>query len=260
MAQQMLKNYDLDARMSDRSFVGTGYKGNFGQFDFQSCPDYIWTLAEKYLGLTKGSLDNVLAIAVSAEATAMEKITDLGVKLIDANECRGIKAQPLNKWGHEAFRKCQIIGKDTFSTTDLTTMGFTADVRKYPVAPSAINRENKVTVPVYNESGTIVGYKEIANTVATGGGNYQNGLETVKSPVANPTSKTFTGSSISVALTTATSGADIYYTIDGTDPVTSSTRAKYSTALSITATTTVKAYATKVGMLPSSVITETYTK
>ena len=121
MAQEMLKNYDLDVRMSDRNYVGTGYKGYAMQFHFQSVPDYIWSLAEKYLGLAAGALSNVYALAVSFEATAMGRVIDLGVKLIDANEVRGIKAQPLNIWGHEAIRKSYVVGDSTLTTTYLST-------------------------------------------------------------------------------------------------------------------------------------------
>ena len=73
LAQEMLKNYDLDVRMPDRDYVGTGYKGYAMGFHWQSAPDYIWSLAEKYLGLAAGSLSNVYAIAVSFESTAVGK-------------------------------------------------------------------------------------------------------------------------------------------------------------------------------------------
>lgn len=104
LAQEMLREYDLDAKFESKGYVGTGYKGHALGFHWQSAPDYIWTLAEKYLGLAAGALSHVYAIAVSFEATALGRIVDLGVKIIDANEVRGVKAQPLNVWGHEAFR------------------------------------------------------------------------------------------------------------------------------------------------------------
>ena len=52
-------------------------------------------------------------------------------------------------------------------------------------------------------------------------------------------------------------GATIYYTIDGSEPTTSSS--VYSSALNISATTTVKAFAVKDG-LTTGVVTKTYTK
>lgn len=175
LAQEMLKNYDLDVRMSDRDFVGTGYKGYAMQFHWQSCPSWIWSLAEKYLGLTAGALNNVQAIAVSFESTAMGRVVDLGVKMIDANEVRGIKAQPLNIWGHEAFRKSYIVGDSTLTNDYLTGLGFTADERRYPVAPKIANGDNVVTVPIYGTNGSVIGYKEVASAPTPNGGNMQSG-------------------------------------------------------------------------------------
>ncbi len=181
LAQEMLKNYDLDVRMADRDFVGTGYKGYAMQFHFQSAPDYIWSLAEKYLDLPAGALDNVHAIAVSFESTAMGRIVDLGVKMIDANEVRGIKAQPLNIWGHEAFRKSYVIGTSTLTNTYLTgTLGLTANDRKYPVAPKEANSNDTVMVPVYNADGAIIGYKEVAQGVKPNGDNFKSGKNVTK--------------------------------------------------------------------------------
>lgn len=179
LAQEMLKNYDLDVRMSDKNYVGTGYKGYAMGFHWQSAPDYIWTLAEKYLGLTPGALANVHAIAVSFEATAMGRVVDLGVKLIDANEVRGVKAQPLNIWGHEAFRKSFIIGTTGIDTTFFTGLGFTADAKKDVVAPDVANAEfDTVLVPVYGADGVeIVGYKQIAKGAKPNGDNFKSGVK-----------------------------------------------------------------------------------
>lgn len=176
MAQEMLKNYDLDVRMSDRDYVGTGYKGYAMQFHYQSAPDYIWKLAEKYLGLTAGALDNVDAIAVSFDATATATNIDLGVKLVDATNVRGQLAQPLNIWGHEAFRKSYVIGTTALTNTYLTeTLKFTAEKRIYPVAPKIANLGDVISVPVYDASGAIIGYKQVANVPTPNGGNIQSG-------------------------------------------------------------------------------------
>ena len=182
LAQEMLKNYDLDVRMSDRDYVGTGYRGYAMNFHFQSAPDYIWTLAEAYLGLAKGSLDNVDAIAVSFDATAMSDGVDLGVKLVDATEFRGALAQPLNIWGHEAFRKSYVIGKATLTNDYLTgTLSLSADERLYPVAPgdaaSALGETDTgyITVPIYGADNSVVGYRQIAKVPGPNGDNIQTG-------------------------------------------------------------------------------------
>src|SRR6188472_2138378 len=76
-------------------------------------------------------------------------------------------------------------------------------------------------------------------------------------PVANPVSGTEFATTLNVILTTPTSGADIYYTLNGTTPTTSST--KYTGPLSLVATTTVRAFATLAGN-DSPVVDFTYTK
>lgn len=256
MAQEMLKNYDLNERMSDRNYVGTGYKGYAMGFHYQSAPDYIWSLAEKYLGLPAGALDNVDAIAVSFDATAKATGIDLGVKVIDCPNPRGSLAQPLNIWGHEAFRKSFVIGDETLTTTYLsTTLSLTESSRLRPCAPAKANEgENQsdvIAVPVYAEDNvTIVGYRQVAAVPRPNGGNVRSGL-----PHVLPVKISIQGKSMT--LSTETDGASIYYTTDGSDPTISSE--KYSSAVTLSASVTVKAIATKAGYVPSVVETATYT-
>lgn len=78
--------------------------------------------------------------------------------------------------------------------------------------------------------------------------------------VKTPTFSVSEGSYIenqSVTISCATDGATIYYTTDGNDPTTSSST--YSSALSITSTTTVKAMAVKSGLTDSEIASATYT-
>ena len=75
--------------------------------------------------------------------------------------------------------------------------------------------------------------------------------------VASPASTKFTGST-SVALTCATSGVSIYYTTDGSTP--DATDTLYSTAISVTSTTTIKAIGIKANTTSSPILSETYTK
>lgn len=258
LAQEMLKNYDLNRNMSDRDFVGTGYKGYAMQFHWQSAPDFIWGLAEKYLGLPIGTLKNIDAVGVSYQATAMGSIIDLGVKIIDANEVRGSKAQPLNVWGHEAIRKSFLVGDSSLTNDYLSDLGFSDTDIKQPIHPNDKLDANSVDVPIFGDDGAVIGYKRIANIPRPNGDNVQSGMAHVADVAATPTSQSFTDASLSVSLATPTVGATIYYTTDGTTPTNKST--KYTDAISLTATTTVKAIAVKDGMAPSDVITEVYTK
>lgn len=83
-------------------------------------------------------------------------------------------------------------------------------------------------------------------------------VPTVATPVANPVSGTTFSDTQSVTLTCATEGATIYYTTDDSTPTISSI--PYSTPISLSATTTIKAIAVKDGMTNSAVIEATYTK
>jgi hypothetical protein len=79
---------------------------------------------------------------------------------------------------------------------------------------------------------------------------------TVITPTATPPAGTYT-SAQNVALSCATNGANIYYTIDGSTP--SSSSILYSSAISIGVTTTLKAIAVKDGMTNSGILEAGYT-
>lgn len=93
---------------------------------------------------------------------------------------------------------------------------------------------------------------------STGGGG------TVATPNASPGTGTYSGTQ-PVTLTTSTSGATICFTVSGSNPSAATPgtcdagSTTYTTAVSISATTTLKALATKSGAINSSVATWTYT-
>lgn len=76
----------------------------------------------------------------------------------------------------------------------------------------------------------------------------------VAAPVVSGEESFFDKTTVTI---TAGEGADIYYTVDGSDPTTSST--KYSAPFDLTETTTVKALAAKGGKT-SDVVSKTFTK
>lgn len=86
-------------------------------------------------------------------------------------------------------------------------------------------------------------------------------VPTPSTKVATPTFSPATwesGESLDVTLACATDGASIYYTTDGSTPTSESTA--YSTKITISATTTIKAIAVKSSMTDSDVATKAYTK
>jgi lysophospholipase L1-like esterase len=106
------------------------------------------------------------------------------------------------------------------------------------------------------------GYARLANiiapiVIAQANELLEGAPEAVANPVFSPSAGTFS-SLQSVTITTSTSGATIRYTTNGSTP-TSTTGTIYSGAISVSATTTIKAIAYKNGMTDSSVVTATYT-
>jgi hypothetical protein len=81
-------------------------------------------------------------------------------------------------------------------------------------------------------------------------------LPKAAAPVPSQPSGTYVGS-VTVALTSSTADARIYYTTDGSAPTASSSL--YSSALNITTTTTLKAITYADGFSASDVLTATYT-
>ncbi|OMD41270.1 hypothetical protein BSK56_27825, partial [Paenibacillus borealis] len=83
-------------------------------------------------------------------------------------------------------------------------------------------------------------------------------LAQVDAPTANPTGAGgAVASGTEITLSSATSGAVIYYTTDGTTPTSSSTL--YNGAITLTSAKTIKAIAVKPGMTDSLVLSESYT-
>ena len=259
LAQTMLLNYDLDRPMDQRGYVGQGYKGKAMGFHIQEIPDILWTMAELYCGVPVGSFDHIQAVACYADANAAADGLDFGLKFVDDPDNRGIKAQSLQKWGHESFRKSWIIGDNSLTTSYLgSTLGFSADARQYPVAPADMDKamsggvsDDFISVPVYGADGTIKHFVEIAKVPTPNGGNVASGLPTC-APVVETS---FTSNTIK--LECDTTGATIYYTLDGTTPTSSST-AYTSAGITISADKTVKAIAVKDGYVPSDVYTKAY--
>jgi hypothetical protein len=86
--------------------------------------------------------------------------------------------------------------------------------------------------------------------------NYTSALPVVETPTFNPAEGTYSVAQ-SVEILCATADASIYYTTDGTDPDEFST--PYSSAFSVSATTTVKAIAYKTDYTASAIATANYT-
>jgi len=83
-------------------------------------------------------------------------------------------------------------------------------------------------------------------------------LQAVATPSFTPTTNTIFSSNQEVSIICSTSGATIYYTIDGTTPTTSSIQ--YTVPFTINSTSLIKAIAVNSGMANSDITSATYTK
>lgn len=133
---------------------------------------------------------------------------------------------------------------------DMLLLGVPLENFTYPVYPNAYDQQHAVL----RRFAGVFAPVGIAVKCYTGFGTTKR---TCATPVASPAAGTF-DTSTNVSLSCATSGADIYYTTDGSAPTSDST--KYTDAIALSATTTIKAIAIKEGYYDSTVFSGTYTK
>jgi len=91
--------------------------------------------------------------------------------------------------------------------------------------------------------------KEVTNDIKV--------MEKAATPTFSQAAGTYVAS-VGIVLTTATSGASIYYTTDGSVPTTSSTKYTAGATIEITASKTVKAIASKTGFINSETASASY--
>ena len=135
-------------------------------------------------------------------------------------------------------------GATIYYTTNGTTPTAASTLYSAPIVVSSTTTINAIAVAS--------GYTNSA--VATG--TYTINIPTAATPTFSPAPGSFS-SAQSVTLSDSTTGAAIYYTINGSTPTTSSTL--YSAPIAVSSTTTINAIAIATGYLNSAVATGTFT-
>jgi len=100
--QDMLKIGAFDPETYPNVHVD-GSLGEINQTMFFVTPDAIWTLAEKYLGLTAGDLAEVYGILSSAEGTGRGIAFSRNIVVGQSPRGQGVRIYPLYRWGHETW-------------------------------------------------------------------------------------------------------------------------------------------------------------
>jgi|AGTN01.1.fsa_nt_gi hypothetical protein len=117
-AQDILQKGGLD-----RSTIPNTVTGYIGEIDSTPCyvvSNPIWRLVERYIGVTKGSLDKVLAVVTSSIGTLRGLAFNNSLKTVPSPAGQGIRLQPLYRMGAECLddKAVVLIVADGFVVSD----------------------------------------------------------------------------------------------------------------------------------------------
>jgi hypothetical protein len=114
-AQQMIAAGKVSPDGRPRENMG-GYFGDIDATPQHIASKAIWNLAEKYLGLTTGALDNIYGLIVSSMGTGRALAFNNTIKTIDSPNGQGMRIQPKYRWGVETWfpKSVVLIASDQF--------------------------------------------------------------------------------------------------------------------------------------------------
>ena len=191
------------------------------------------------ISISAGANVTVKAIAVKAGVSSEVSSATYTYKNI-ANPLFTVPSGSTVLYGESVSISCATDGADIYYTTNGDT----------PTSASA-----KYTTPIVLTEGVTI------KAIAINGGDESEVVSATYSVKATTPSfsvdEGIYNTTQSVSLGCTTDGATIYYTIDGSEPTSSST--VYTTAIDVNATTTIKAIAIKAGLTESEVASAVYT-
>lgn len=215
------------------------------------------TAGWKYANAAIVSIDNTFAPTINGKTSAKGTITSptlaggcgtLSLKYAYTfSESNGVSFNVTIKQGGENVASYDVVNTTATQNTVYTweqVVDVQGDFEIYITnnSPSDNSSKNKDRFSIWNIEWTAYG---------------QASDPQLDAPVISPESCTFDTETFDVTIS-AEDGATVYYTLDGSNPTTGS--ATYNGVITLTETTTVKAFAVKDGYKDSEVVEATYTK
>lgn len=87
----------------------TGYVGEIANMPVYCAAGVVWSLVEKYLGMTAGALNNLAGIVVSGVGTGRALAFNKAIKVIDAQAGQGLLLQPKYRFGAECWDPLSVV-------------------------------------------------------------------------------------------------------------------------------------------------------
>lgn len=235
-------------------FNGTGQKVNLKEYVIELYVNGQTTVGSSlnFSNLTNATLENgeTFVIANSSASEAIKAVANMtaGIANYNGNDALVLKHNGtiIDSFGQVGIDPGTGWGT-TVKTSDQTL------VRKSSVTSGDTNSTD-VFDPAIEWDGKLI------NDFSNLGSHTMDGFSAIPTKVSSVIASV-TASSVKVgtevALSTSTEGATIYYTVDGSDPTTEST--KYTDSITINADTTIKAFAVASDLENSDVATFSYT-
>lgn len=107
-AQKILRNGGLDEDTTP-DVAATGYVGEVANMPCYVASKAVWSLAERYLGLSKGALDGVEMLVVSGVGTGRVLAFNNAIKIIDSPKGQARRLQPKYRMGAACWDGCSVV-------------------------------------------------------------------------------------------------------------------------------------------------------